>query len=195
MPDAATLQPAVPVELGPLRALAGVWEGDEGLDVAYSNGRGLIVETPYRERAEFKPFGPVDNGQQALYGLDYRMAAWRPEEEMPFHTEVGYWLWDAADGQVMRCFVIPRGSTIIAGGATSAGATAFTLAAEVGSESYGILSNLYLAKLARSVAYKATISIDGDVWSYDQETLIEHTRWHEVVCHTDRNRLRRVAAS
>ena len=47
-----------------------------------------------------KPFGPVDNGTQALYGLDYRMAAWRGDEENPFHTEVGYWLWDAADRAV-----------------------------------------------------------------------------------------------
>jgi hypothetical protein len=192
---AATLDPVVPLELGPLRGLAGVWEGDEGLDVAYANARGLVVETPFRERAEFKPFGPVDNGQQVLFGLDYRMAAWRADEEMPFHTEVGYWLWDAAEGQVMRCFMVPRGSTILAGGAATADAATFTLAAEVGSESYGILSNLYLAKLARSTSYRATISIDGDVWSYDQETLIEHARWHEVVCHTDRNRLRRVPPS
>jgi hypothetical protein len=91
--------------------------------------------------------------------------------------------------------MVPRGSTILAGGAATADTTTFRLAADVGSESYGILSNLYLAKLARSTSYRATISIDGDVWSYDQETLIEHARWHEVVRHTDRNRLRRVPPS
>jgi hypothetical protein len=31
--------------------------------------------TPYREHIDFKPFGPVENGSQVLYGLDYRMAA------------------------------------------------------------------------------------------------------------------------
>ena len=102
--------------LGPLAELAGIWEGNEGLDVAYSNERGVLAETPYRERVEFKPFGPVDNGAQTLYGLDYRMAAWRRGEDLPFHTEVGYWLWDAADGQVMRCSVVPRGSVVLAGG-------------------------------------------------------------------------------
>ena len=30
-----------------------------------------------------KPFGPVDNGAQHLYGLDYRMAAWRERRREP----------------------------------------------------------------------------------------------------------------
>ena len=71
--------------------------------------------TPYREHIDFKPFGPVENGSQVLYGLDYRMAAWRGDEENPFHTEVGYWMWDAGDSEVIRCFMIPRGSAIVAG--------------------------------------------------------------------------------
>ena len=86
-----------PADLGPLAALAGTWEGADGIDVAFSNSVGDSVETPYRERVVFNPFGPVDNGAQCLFGLDYRMAAWRTavEEVDPFHTEVGYWLWDA----------------------------------------------------------------------------------------------------
>ena len=60
--------------LGPLATLAGTWEGDQGLDVAFQHARGDIGETPYRERITFNPFGPVDNGTQCLYGLDYRTA-------------------------------------------------------------------------------------------------------------------------
>ena len=56
-----------------------------------------------------KPFGPVQNGSQTLFGLDYKTAMWRGDEENPFHTEVGYWLWDAATGEVLRGFVVPRG--------------------------------------------------------------------------------------
>ena len=88
-----------------------------------------------------KAFGPVDNGTQHLYGLDYRMAAWRSGEEIPFHTEVGYWLWDGATGEIMRCFMVPRGSTLIAGGVAQPGDTTFDLEATVGDETYGILSN------------------------------------------------------
>src|SRR5579859_6102700 len=111
---------------GPLAALAGEWEGTEGLDISFNNEQGTIVETPFREKTTLKPFGPVDNGTQSLYGLDYRMAAWRGEEADPFHTEVGYWLWDAAERSVMRCFMIPRGSTVLAGGIATADASTFT---------------------------------------------------------------------
>ena len=179
-------------ELGPLAALVGTWEGDEGLDVAFQHSRGEIGETKYRERATFSPFGPVDNGTQSLFGLDYRMSAWRPREEIPFHTEVGYWLWDAADEQVMRCFMVPRGSTILAGGPSKADATSFTLQAEVGSETYGILSNPYLARVARTVLYQVVVSIEGDAFTYEQTTTIEHARLEELLKHTDTNRLRRV---
>ena len=102
-------------EWGPLARLAGIWEGEKGEDVAYANENGKIGLTPYREHIDFKPFGPVENGSQVLYGLDYRMAAWRGDEDSPFHTEVGYWMWDARDSEVVRCFLIPRGSAIVAG--------------------------------------------------------------------------------
>ena len=108
-------------EWGPLARLAGIWEGEQGEDVAYANEAGKIGLTPYREHVDFKPFGPVENGSQVLYGLDYRMAAWRGDEENPFHTEVGYWMWDARDSEVVRCFLIPRGSAIVAGATVGAG--------------------------------------------------------------------------
>ena len=63
-------------EWGPLARLEGIWEGDSGEDVAYSNEKGSVGLTPYREHTELKPFGPVENGIQTLYSLDYRMAAW-----------------------------------------------------------------------------------------------------------------------
>ena len=160
-------------EWGPLARLAGIWEGDTGEDVAYSNEKGSVGLTPYREHTELKPFGPVENGSQTLYGLDYRMAAWRGTEENPFHTELGYWLWDATDGQVMRCFLIPRGSALIAGGAVAPDATAFTLGAEVGSETYGNAS-------------------EEGVFRYEEVSLIEHGKLTEHLSHTDSNTLYKI---
>jgi hypothetical protein len=182
------------VEWGPLARLAGIWEGDQGEDVAYSNEKGSVGITPYREHTEFKPFGPVENGVQSLYGLDYRMAAWRGSEENPFHTELGYWLWDATDGQVMRCFLIPRGSALIAGGTVEAGATTYSLSSEVGSETYGILSNRFLAAQARTIHYEVTIDVSEEgVFSYEEVSLIEHGKLPEHLSHTDRNTLHRIA--
>jgi len=180
-------------EFGPLAALAGTWEGDQGIDVAFQHAKGEIGETPYRERATFSPFGPVDNGTQCLYGLDYRMSAWRGDEENPFHTEIGYWLWDAGEGQVLRSFMVPRGSTILAGGPATADATQFTLQAEVGSETYGILSNVYLARVARTTLYQCTVDLSTEgTFAYRQTTTIDHARLEEPLLHTDTNTLYRV---
>ena len=115
-------------EWGPLEALAGDWESDKGgLDAAFSHSKGEVLQTPYLEKLTLKPFGPVDNGNQHLYGLDYKSAMWRGDEENPFHTEVGYWLWDSATNEVMRGFVVPRGITVLAGGVAAADAKSFTL--------------------------------------------------------------------
>ena len=95
-------------EWGPLARLAGIWEGDTGEDVAYSNEKGerRPHAVPRAHRTQALRSG--GERQPDPVRLDYRMAAWRGTEENPFHTEVGYWLWDATDGQVMRCFLIPR---------------------------------------------------------------------------------------
>lgn len=183
-----------PAQLGPLARLAGTWEGADGLDVAFNNESGKVRETPFRERVLLSPFGPVDNGDQCLYGLDYRMAAWRAGEEDPFHTEVGYWLWDAGAGQVMRCFMVPRGSTLLAGGAATPDSTELTLRAEAGSETYGILSNQYLSAAARTVRFECRITIGEDTWSYDETTTVELARMPGTpFAHTDRNTLKRTA--
>ena len=181
-------------EWGPLARLAGEWEGERGEDVAYANEKGEIGLTPYREHVDFKPFGPVENGSQVLYGLDYRMAAWRGTEDNPFHTEVGYWMWDARDSEVVRCFLIPRGSAIVAGAIVAPDATKFTLEANVGSQTYGILSNNWLDKNAQAIRYEVTIdtSVDGE-FTYSETTVIHHARMPEQVVHTDKNTLKRIA--
>lgn len=142
---------------------------------------------------DFKPFGPVDNGTQHLYGLDYRASMWRLGEADAFHTEVGYWLWDADLGHVMRGFVIPRGSVILAGGEAAADATRFTLRAESGDPEYGMATNPYLAAAARCTTYEVTVEVDRDTFSYDEDSVLDMTDLAEPLHHTDRNTLRRTA--
>ena len=180
---------------GPLAALAGDWEGTGGLDVSYHHAEGDVGDTNYRETITFKPFGPVDNGAQKLYGLDYKMAAWREGEDDPFHTEVGYWLWCAGLKHVMRGFVIPRGSAILAGGEVEPGATSFTLRASADRDEYGITQNSYLLEKARCVGYELNLSVDGDTLTYDETTtlLMPDQFGDEPYLHTDRNTLQRVA--
>jgi hypothetical protein len=179
---------------GPLGGLIGEWEGDEGVDVSFHNAKGLLGETKYRERVTFEAFGPVDNGSQRLYGLDYRMAAWRKTEENPFHTEIGYWLWDGATGHVMRCFMVPRGTTLLAGGIAKASDTRFSLEANAGDATCGILSNHYLTSKARTTKYTCLVTLDAHSFSYDSCTTYVHALGGEIA-HTDRNTLRRISGT
>jgi hypothetical protein len=182
-------------EWGPLAALIGEWEGEGGLDSAFSHSKGEVLSTPYLEKLTMKPFGPVDNGSQSLYGLDYRSAMWRDDEENPFHTEVGYWLWDAAAGEVLRGFVVPRGITVLAGAiGVAADATEFTLTADLGNPRYGISENAYLGDKASSTSYRVTITANADgTWSYAEETTLRMVEFAEPFPHTDSNTLHRVS--
>jgi hypothetical protein len=178
-------------EWGPLEALIGDWEGEGGLDSAYSHSKGEVLKTPYLEKLTMKPFGPVDNGDQHLYGLDYKSAMWRGDEENPFHTEVGYWLWDAAAGEVLRGFVVPRGITVLAGTTGVApDATSFTLTAKLGDPRYGISENTYLGKRASSTSYEVNITANSDgTWSYSEVTMLDMAEFPEPFSHSDSNTL------
>ncbi len=177
---------------GPLAPLAGDWYGEGGLDTAYSHTQHAVIATPYREKLSFKPFGPVHNGRQSLYGLDYKTAMWRGDEENPFHTEVGYWLWDGATGETLRGFVVPRGITVLAGGTVPHDATTFSLEAAADDPNYTIGQNKYLGANASTSSYAVTITInDDDTWTYHEITMLDMTEFDEPFPHTDHNTLHR----
>ena len=181
-------------EWGPLAALIGEWDAAGGLDTAYSHSKGEVLGTPYLEKVTMKPFGPVDNGRQSLYGLDYKTAMWRDDEENPFHTEVGYWLWDSATGEVLRGFVVPRGITVLAGGTAAADAKSFTLTATPGDPNYNIGENKYLTDNASTIGYSVDITINDDgSWSYHETTTLKMKEFPEPFLHTDHNTLKRTA--
>ena len=180
-------------EWGPLQGLIGEWEGTGGLDTAFSHAQQKVIETPYLEKVTMKPFGPVANGKQELYGLDYKTAMWRESEDDPFHTEVGYWLWDAATGEILRGFVVPRGITVLAGGTAAADATSFSMSAQKGNARYGIGENAYLEGAASSTNYDVKVTINADdTWSYAETTTLKMLQFPEPFAHTDSNTLRRV---
>ena len=179
-------------EWGPLAGLIGDWEGEGGLDTAYSHAHRDVIGTPYREKCSMTPFGPVDNGPQKLYGLDYRSAMWRGDEQSPFHTEVGYWLWDGAAGEVVRGFVVPRGIAVLAGGTTSPDAGDFVLRATNGGAPYAIGENRYLPQNASTASYEVRIIVGEGTWSYDEVAMLHMAGFEEPFAHRDHNTLRRV---
>lgn len=180
-------------KLGPLAGLAGTWEGVKGDDNAPDDDPSQIENNKFREELIFEPMGPVNNHAQELYGLRYSLTAWRLGADSPFHEDRGYWLWDAANQQVMRCFVVPRGVAVIAGGTAAPDARGFFISADAGSETYGICSNKFLDAEFKTVRFEMTVTIhDQNSFSYDQDTQLRIPGQSHLFHHTDRNTVTRV---
>jgi len=135
----------------------------------------------------FDPLGPVVNGPQVLYGLRYATTVWPLGDASPFHEETGYWLWDAQAEQVMRCFIVPRGVTVLAGSTASADATELCMSAVFGSETFGILSNPFLDQAFKTVRYDLTVNIleNGGCFSYNGDTQLRIHQQDDIFHHTE----------
>src|SRR5580692_10380157 len=116
--------------LGPLRPLAGVWEGTKGLDV---NPKADGPErSNFIERIELQPIDAQANGPQLFYGLRYHAHILKPGEAITFHDQVGYWLWEPATGLILQTLAIPRGQVALASGHAAPDATSFRVSARRG---------------------------------------------------------------
>jgi hypothetical protein len=87
--EPAKVDPDTLANLGPLRWMAGVWEGAKGFDVHPVSGGS--EEQAYVERIELQPIDPQTNGPQLLYGLRYHEFIVKPGEVQTFHDQIGYW--------------------------------------------------------------------------------------------------------
>jgi hypothetical protein len=181
-----------PIEkFGPLGSLIGIWEGSKGDDTAPGDDRGT-EKNLFREQLVFEPLGQINNHEQELWGLKYSTMAWRLNEADSFHQEIGYWLWDAKEKQVMRCFMIPRGITLIAGGTAEADAKEIQLSAKLGSPVYGICSNPFLDREFKTVGYELKLTIhDKNSFSYEEDTIIQMKGRKDLFHHIDKNTMKR----
>ena len=179
--------------LGPLTGMAGIWQGERGLDVK-PKAEGPKKQA-FVERIELQPIDPQTNGPQLLYGLRYHTHVTKPGQVKTYHDQVGYWLWEPATGTVMHTLTIPRGQTAMAVGQASADATSFELVATRGLETYGICSNPFLEYAFRTDEFRIKVTINADgTWSYDEDTVLMIPGRAEPFHHTDRNTLTRIAA-
>ena len=184
-----------PQKLGPLTPLVGEWEGNVGIDLSYHNRDDVTGHTSYFEQANFKPIPMQENGQQSLCGLTYNMTAWRHGEEAmdPFHDEIGFLLWDKANGQVIRNVVFGRGIAILAGSDAGARDRTLHFDAKPGDPSYGVLQNRYLMERAEIKNFTSTFTFDEDgTFSYTSDLLLRLAATGTEMHHTDQNTLRRV---
>lgn len=186
------VDPDALANLGPLRRLAGIWEGRKGVDL---NPKADGPERrDYYERIELQPIDPQANGPQLFYGLRYHVHINTPEEDTTFHDQVGYWLWEPATGLILQTLAIPRGQIAMAQGQAAPDADKLVLTAERGKTDYGICSTTFLEQAFRTDSYRLEITFHDDgSWSYVSDvTLIVRGR-EAPFRHLDRNRMIKIA--
>lgn len=183
------------INYGPLRFYIGRWEseGFQGENIAPDPDRKL-ERTQFRQEMIFEPIGDVENHEQLLYALRYHTKAWElGDEQKPFHEEVGYFIWDKVNRQVMKSFVVPRGITVNAGGTADIDAISFSLKAELGSAIYGVCSNKFLDDEFQTLSYEVKFEfIDENSFSYDENTRIKIKNQSKVFDHTEKNILKKI---
>jgi hypothetical protein len=189
--EPAEVDPDTLANLGPLRRLAGEWRSAEGVDL---NPKAEGPERrEYIEHILMEPIDPQPNGPQLFYGLRYHIHINTPEEDITFHDQTGYWLWEPATGLIIQTLSIPRGQVAIAGGHANPGDDTLVVTAERGSTEYGICSTAFLEHAFRTDRYQLTVTFNSDgSWSYVSETTLE-VRGQGPFIHRDVNTLVRVA--
>ena len=189
--EPSDVDPDTLANLGPLTRLAGEWEGRTGLDI---NPKADGPEhRAFLERISFQPIDPQANGPQLLYGLRYHIHITTEQEDITFHDQVGYWLWEPATGLIMQTLAIPRGQVALASGRADGDTIALT--SSRGTTDYGICSTTFLEHAFRTDSYTISLTFEGDdAWSYDIKTMLAVRGQDGLFEHHDRNRLTRIGA-
>lgn len=178
--------------LGPLRGMAGIWEGQCGMDVK-PKVEGAKKQA-YVERMELQPIDPQTNGPQLIYGLRYHTHIVKPDQVKTYHEQVGFWLWEPAANTVVHTLAIPRGVTVMAGGTVNADAREFELVATHDSENFGIRSTPFLDYAFKTVEFRIKVTINPDgTWSYEEDTVLKIRGQDELFHHADKNNLSKIA--
>jgi hypothetical protein len=189
--EPTNVSPDTLANLGPLSGLAGLWQANKGIDInpkAEGPERRVFIE-----HVRMDPIDAQTNGPQLFYGLRYHIHINTPEEDITFHDQVGYWLWEPATGLIMQTVAIPRGQVLLAAGHAKPGDRNISVAAKRGDTKYGICSTEFLDEAFRTDSYRIDITFnDDDSWTYLVQTdLFVHGKPFN---HHDTNTLKRAAA-
>ncbi|MDX2349939.1 MAG: heme-binding beta-barrel domain-containing protein [Porticoccus sp.] len=180
------------LEYGPLASIIGVWKGGNGTDVAPEPNDG-IEHNPYSEVLTCEPAGDVFNAsKQKLWAVRYHQTARRLSDNTVLHDQVGYWMWDAVQKQVVQSLTIPRAVCILAGGISSTdsnGTLHLDVSATDGDAHWGIIQSPFMDNNAKTSAYRYQLSVEDDVLTYSQSILLEI--YGKFFDHTDGNTLLR----
>ena len=178
--------------LGPLRPMAGIWQGKRGLDVK-PKAEGPKKQA-FVEHIELQPIDPQTNGPQLIYGLRYHTHITKPDQIKTYHEQVGYWLWEPKTETVIHTLTIPRGMVVMACGKVSPNAKTFELVATDIDANFGIKSTPFLNYAFKTTEFRIKVSINEDgTWGYEEDTVMLIKDRTEPFHHTDKNLLYKIS--
>lgn len=180
------------VDYGPLAQLIGRWSGAKGIDHAPDN-KANVDESKFTDEIVFSIAGAAENAEeQALVALKYHHIVRRTENGLIFHDQIGHWIYEPLTGKVMHSLTIPRGVCVLAGGQYELvdGESIFTVAAQAGSETYGIVQSPFMCEKAKTNAFNMTLTVKDNELSY-HEVMSLHIYGKDFE-HVDRSTLQRV---
>ena len=189
--EPSDVDPDTLANLGPLARLAGRWEARKGVDL---NPKAAGPERrEFIEKVAFDAIDPQANGPQLFYGLRYHTHITTREEDITFHDQVGYWLWEPATGLILQTLAIPRGQVLLASG-KAADDGSISLSATRGETQYGICSTAFLEYAFRTDSYQIEVAFNPDgTWSYTTDTVLKVHGQDAPFAHRDQNTLTRIS--
>jgi hypothetical protein len=127
--------------------------------------------------------------------LRYHIHINTPEEDITFHDQVGYWLWEPATGLILQSVTIPRGQVLLASGVAKPDDNKISVTAKRGDTRYGIYSTEFLEKAFRTDSYRCDITFNDDgSWTYLIETELQMKGTDRPFNHHDTNTMKLVEA-
>ncbi len=179
------------IDYGPLAALVGTWQGDQGTDIAPEpEGQS---DNPYSETITFEAIGNAKNaGSQTLAVVRYLQRVSRKSDGAVFHDQTGYWIWDDESKTLIHSFTIPRGVAVLAGGTFDtqqllADAIKLNVKASKGHKDWGIVQSPFMQQKARTVSFDMQVTVNKSELSYEQTIMLEI--YGKEFEHTDCNTL------
>src|SRR5437660_12584173 len=110
---------------------------------------------------------PQTSAPQLFCGLRYHIRLNTPEEDITFHDQVGYWLWEPATGLILQSVTIPRGEVLLASGHAKPDDKRISVTVKRGVTSYGIYSMEVVADALGHERYRCDFTFNDDgTWIY-----------------------------
>ena len=121
----------------------------------------------FREHIRMDPIDPQANGPQLFMVCVTTSTSTRRREDITFHDQVGYWLWEPATGLIMQSVTSPRGQVLLAAGHAKPDDKRISVTAKRGGMRYEICSTEFLDEAFRTESYRCDITFNDDgSWTY-----------------------------